>query len=195
MESTTTTSGCTSLIWSKMASSEFSQSSKKCSWLAVPPPTVSLSALIFSWWALSSPLTYSTFLSVSWSMVCSDSVDLPMPGSPPSSTMLPGTSPPPSTRFNSASCMSMRGSSCDEMSFSRSTLPVANAEDCAEVPLFRPFLVSPSLGEELATLISLNVFHWPQAGHLPIHLADSCPQLSQTYMILSFAILLAKVQN
>ena len=36
--------------------------------------------------------------------------------------------------------------------------------------------------------ISLNVFHWPQLGHLPIHLADSCPQLLQTYAILDFAI-------
>jgi hypothetical protein len=39
-----------------------------------------------------------------------------------------------------------------------------------------------------ATRISLNVFHLPQAGHLPIHLGDSCPQFSQTYAILSFAI-------
>ena len=32
---------------------------------------------------------------------CSSSVDLPMPGSPPSSTSDPGTIPPPSTRSNS----------------------------------------------------------------------------------------------
>ena len=32
---------------------------------------------------------------------CSSSVDLPMPGSPPSSTSDPGTTPPPSTRSNS----------------------------------------------------------------------------------------------
>lgn len=36
--------------------------------------------------------------------------------------------------------------------------------------------------------ISLNVFHWPQLGHLPIHLADSCPQLLHTYAVLVFAI-------
>ena len=31
-----------------------------------------------------------------------------------------------------------------------------------------------------AMRISLNVFHCPQLGHLPIHLADSCPQLLHT---------------
>ena len=38
------------------------------------------------------------------------------------------------------------------------------------------------------TLISLNVFHCPHAGHLPIHFADSCPQLEHTYIVLSLAI-------
>jgi hypothetical protein len=31
-----------------------------------------------------------------------------------------------------------------------------------------------------AMRISLNVFHCPQLGHLPIHFVDSCPQLEQT---------------
>ena len=39
-----------------------------------------------------------------------------------------------------------------------------------------------------AMRISLKVFHCPQLGHLPIHLGESCPQLLQTYAILSFAI-------
>jgi hypothetical protein len=38
------------------------------------------------------------------------------------------------------------------------------------------------------TLISLYVFHCPHAGHLPIHFADSCPQLEHTYIVLSLAI-------
>jgi len=38
------------------------------------------------------------------------------------------------------------------------------------------------------TRISLKVFHCPQLGHLPIHLGLSCPQLEQTYAILSFAM-------
>ena len=40
----------------------------------------------------------------------------------------------------------------------------------------------------LAIRISLNVFHWPQLGHFPIHFVDSCPQLLHTYAILSLAI-------
>ncbi len=41
---------------------------------------------------------------------------------------------------------------------------------------------------EAFTRNSLKVFHCPQEGHLPIHLVLSCPQLSQTYMILSLGI-------
>jgi hypothetical protein len=52
--------------------------------------------------------------------------------------------------------------------------------DAADVAVCRA--VSPAI------FISLKVFHCPQAGHLPIHLGDSCPQFSQTYAILSFAI-------
>lgn len=40
---------------------------------------------------------------------------------------------------------------------------------------------------------SLNVFHCPQLGHLPIHFGLSCPQLLQTKAILSFAISKTKV--
>ena len=40
---------------------------------------------------------------------CSSSVDLPMPGSPPTSTTEAGTSPPPSTRSNSAIVVGTRG--------------------------------------------------------------------------------------
>ena len=47
---------------------------------------------------------------------CSSSVDLPMPGSPPSSTSEPGTMPPPSTRSNSPMPLGMR--SADDASIS-----------------------------------------------------------------------------
>lgn len=36
--------------------------------------------------------------------------------------------------------------------------------------------------------ISFIVPHWLQAGHLPNHFTLSCPQFSQTYAVLSFAI-------
>jgi hypothetical protein len=90
--------------------------------------------------------------------------------------------------------MSIRGSSFELMSRNRSTLPACKADDWADVPALNPPLAAAVLGVELgATFISLNVFHCPQAGHLPIHFGDSCPQFEQTYAILSFAIMCAKV--
>ena len=48
----------------------------------------------------------------SWRPLASRSVDLPMPGSPPTRTAEPGTRPPPSTRSNSAMPVGSRGASC-----------------------------------------------------------------------------------
>jgi len=109
----------------------------------------------------------------------------PIPGSPPSNTMLPGTSPPPSTLLNSSSCISIRGSSFADISLRYCGLFLWSN------PLTRAFAADFAAREpeSLEILISLNVFHSPQLGHLPIHLADSCPQLSHTYAILSLAIL------
>ena len=61
------------------------------------------------------------------------------------------------------------------------------------LPLFKPLLASPNLGEEFSTRISLKVFHCPHDGHLPIHFGDSWPQLEHTNAILSFAIVGTKV--
>jgi hypothetical protein len=44
-----------------------------------------------------------------------------------------------------------------------------------------------------AIFISLNVFHCPQEGHLPIHLGDSCPQFEHTYAVLSFAMIVGNL--
>ena len=119
------------------------------------------------------------------SMVCSVSVLLPMPGSPPSNTMLPGTKPPPNTRSSSPSPVLMRGSSFAEISRKRMGRlwfdDIAERTDwAAERAAFVPVSAE--------TLISLYVFHCPHAGHLPIHFADSCPQLEHTYIVLSLAI-------
>ena len=51
----------------------------------------------------SSPVTYKTLGPCNDSATCSNNVDLPIPGSPPMSTKLPGTIPPPNTRLNSGS--------------------------------------------------------------------------------------------
>ncbi len=81
----------------------------------------------------------------------SSSVDLPMPGSPPSSSTEPRTRPPPVTRSNSAMPEASRGASCDSP-LSGST---ANNRPLREV---RRGPSAPS---------STSVFHSPQASHLP----------------------------
>ena len=168
---------------SKICSNDVSQSIITLLFCLFEP---SLSARNLSWWALSSPLTYSIRLSVMRSIVCRVSVLLPIPGSPPSKTILPGTNPPPRTRFNSVSLVSIRGSSFADISCRYRGLfevPATDSlTDCAaDLAAIEP--VSPAI------LISLKVFHCPHEGHLPIHFADSCPQLEHTYAILSFAII------
>ena len=66
------------------------------------PHTPSLSARSFICLSLSSPEIYSTVLSFArLPHICKSRVDFPMPGSPPSSTREPFTSPPPSTLSSS----------------------------------------------------------------------------------------------
>ncbi len=48
-------------------------------------------------------------LSASSAPACNSTVDLPMPGSPPTRSAEPGTSPPPVTRSSSAMPVEMRG--------------------------------------------------------------------------------------
>src|SRR5574344_1280057 len=111
-------------------------------------------------------------------MVCKVSVLLPIPGSPPNRTMEPGTSPPPSTRLSSASCISMRGSSLAEISCRNSGRFFFCASMAERTDIAADFAACEPVS--LEPRIALNVFHCPQLGHLPIHLDDSCPQLSQT---------------
>ncbi len=59
----------------------------------------------------SSPVTYRLrSCKPSVPSICSSSVDLPMPGSPPISTTEPCTRPPPSTRSSSPMPVSVRAS-------------------------------------------------------------------------------------
>ena len=110
--------------------------------------------------------------------VCMTSVDLPIPGSPPIRTREPGTSPPPNTRFNSSSCILIRGSSSATISASASGLGF-----CVSIPDTGRRLTGSFL-----TISSTYVFHSPQDGHLPTHFGESCPQLLHTYTVFSFAI-------
>lgn len=120
---------------------------------------------------------------------------LPMPGSPPSRVMLPGTIPPPSTRFSSSSISidtsgllihSRNILQIHRLGIRVGVLPTKHGSSPATLMVI-PALLAACDPESAAMRISLKVFHCPQLGHLPIHSALSRPQLLQTY-ILSFAI-------
>ena len=112
-----------------------------------------------TWSMLSSPLIYMTRLPARASVAaaCSISVLLPMPGSPPTSTTLAGTSPPPSTRSSSAMPVSARGGGvalpCNPTKATRLPAPARPA------------------GPGRASLVSSTmVFHSPHASQRPAHL-------------------------
>ena len=138
----------------------------------------SLSALIFTCSADSSPDTYKTFpVPVILSQSSRISVDLPIPGSPPKRTKEPFTKPPPKTRFNSPIPVSILVS----------VLPTTLSNTCGEAFSFMLFPVAVDL---LSTIFcSKNVFQAPQAGHFPSHLGDSYPHSLHTKTDFAFAIL------
>jgi hypothetical protein len=88
-----------------------------------------------------------------------------MPGSPPISTKLPATNPPPSILSTSPLPKHIRGS-CSMLMLSTSSglaLPCGKNE-------------SSLLLLSLVTSSSTKVFHSLQAGHFPNHLGASYPQ-------------------
>src|SRR2546425_12318622 len=123
-----------------------------------------------TWSGDSSPETYSVRIpacsrrAAHWS----SSVDLPIPGSPPTSTTDPGTIPPPNTKSNSgrpvlhrstlllSTSESRTGGTLEGSAFPRSTFPT-----------FRP------------TTSSTSVFHAPHASQRPPHFGCSAPQSVQ----------------
>ena len=117
----------------------------------------------------SSPDTYSTlrFFAIR-ATVCSSSVDLPMPGSPPNKITAPSTSPPPSTRSSSPMPVGSRGTSAAVTLESSCTCVVSAAHDWK-----RAFFGSG------AAMPSCKVFHSPQCGHLPCHLGTVPPHSVQ----------------
>ena len=126
----------------------------------------------------SSPLMYSTLWpSPMAHSACNSSVDLPMPGSPPISTTAPCTSPPPSTRSNSATPVISRLSSCASMSLRRRNLPTP------VIALKR----LPAAGA-VSAMVSTSVFHAVQCGHCPCHLTDWPPHSVQVYIDFGLAM-------
>jgi hypothetical protein len=100
-----------------------------------------------------------------------------MPGSPASRVIPPGTTPPPNTLSSSLFEEENRGTSSPVISF--------NATGTAGS-------LAPERQLEVDDLLRVNfssfsVFHELQAGHLPIHFADSYPQFVQKKVVFSFA--------
>ncbi len=93
------------------------------------------------------------------------SVDLPTPGSPPTSTSDPGTMPPPRTRSSSPIPVGIRSASSAETSASATT-----SRGCAG---------ALPRGEESVVRSSRIVPHASQAGQRPSHFDSVSPQAVQ----------------
>ena len=172
IESTITSSGFTFSICVKMALRLVSHRMKVFSDTLPRRSARSLSCA-----ALSSPDTYRMRRVRIERMFCSSRVDLPMPGSPPISVRLPATRPPPNTRFSSSLGILRRTSSPTSISDS------FTGRELFTSPRLPPLL---SLADTFASTI---LFHSPQPGHFPSHLALSYPQLLQKYTVFVLGII------
>ena len=154
IESMTTTSGFSASIVPWMRSSWISASSARFG-LSIPRRRARSAICEPD----SSPLTYNTRRSADrLDSACSNSVDLPIPGSPPISTTPPLTRPPPNTRSNSSMPLEKRGTSTASMSDSLRTVAL-EASDWKRAP-------APDVG---CATVSTSVFHCWQFGHCPAH--------------------------
>jgi hypothetical protein len=108
--------------------------------------------------------------------ICSSSVLLPMPGSPPTSTHDPGTMPPPSTRLNSTMRSARRDwPSCATLGSATGLLIVSTGA------------MLDRLFSGARTVTSASVFHSPHSGHLPAQRKWTAPHAEQIYCFLSLA--------
>ena len=162
MESMITPSGLLLRITSLMISRFVSHSSIICSEKA---PRRSARILICT--LDSSPEIYNTLcpaVDKLW-QTCNNSVDLPIPGSPPTSVRDPCTMPPPSTR--SSSLIPVRVLFSSRIAISDST----QGSEASLLSLFAPFPVF--FNSVLSIVSSTKVFHSLQPGHCPSHFVDS----------------------
>src|SRR5580765_3260091 len=114
----------------------------------------------------SSPEAYRTlFVADSFAATSSINVDFPTPGSPPSNIKAPGTTPPPSTRSNSAMPVGMRRVSMLVISSKGTGLESQDRGTSSEADIRS----------------STNVFHSWQDGQRPIHLGELWPHFWQLY--------------
>src|SRR6202162_2243240 len=105
-------------------------------------------------------------------------VDFPTPGSPPTRTRLPGTMPPPSTRFNSSQARGRRGAPSLEISLSATGFEALG-----------PFALGPPFpASALRTWNSWSVFHARQCGHWPAQRRLSPPHSVHTKVIVDLGM-------
>src|SRR5205823_4447663 len=144
-ESITQTSGRSACrVWQTVSNSVSARIST-----APAPPSRSARSLTCA--TASSPVTSSARRSREMvARALSSSVDFPTPGSPPSNTSEPGTSPPPSTRSSSGTPLEIRAASATSTSTSRSS-GFGGTWDCETWP----------------TTSSTSVPNAEQPGHLP----------------------------
>ena len=107
------------------------------------------------------------------------SVDLPIPGEPPSSTSEPGTRPPPSTRSSSPMPVDMRVTGAEPTSPKGSGTSVGRETADAADPTRRLPPVRPPWPRAAGRRSSTSVFHASQPGHWPCHCADWKPHCEQ----------------
>src|SRR5689334_14865137 len=119
-------------------------------------------------------------LAAAWS----SKVDFPIPGSPPSSTSDPGTTPPPSTRSNSSMLVDKRAWFCSSMSAYNLAEPAADsAYRCSAVAA----VIAAGCGRS-----STNEFHAPQSLHLPSHFGDCEPHSWHTNTVFGGFMLIGR---
>ncbi len=126
----------------------------------------SLSALIFICLGDSSPDTYSILCpsADNFLHICRRRVDLPMPGSPPTSTSEPATMPPPRTLSSSPMPVAV-------LSSSPALTSLSLAGTLRAIPGRAPFTLS---GRYFAAGgASVNESHSWHTGHWPSHFGDS----------------------
>lgn len=118
-----------------------------------------------------------------------------MPGWPPKRTMLPGTIPPPRTRFSSRSGDSSRFTSpATTLSSEMGRGPLPTKAFGAFPPGGESFterqsvLLSRRSFLVFTTFSSTRVFHSLQDWHWPIHFGDSVPQARQKKVVFVFAM-------
>src|SRR6185437_464379 len=94
-----------------------------------------------------------------------------MPGSPPTSTAEPGTTPPPSTRSNSSIPVGRRGVSLSSICSS-----VNGSAPCVRSAVCPAATRDSARASGVGALYCSRLSQVPQSGHLPIHLGWTLPQ-------------------